>query len=648
MANHKDLHKLSAAGLLISLGIIYGDIGTSPLYVFKAIIGERQITSDLILGGLSCIFWTLTLQTTIKYVIITLRADNKGEGGIFSLYSLVKRRAKWLAIPAMIGGCALLADGIITPPITVSSAIEGLGLKYPGLPTVPIVIAIITTLFVIQQFGTSLVGKTFGPIMFIWFTMMGVLGLSYVVQYPGIIKALNPYYAVHLLSTSPDAFVILGAVFLCTTGAEALYSDLGHCGRENIRVSWIYVKSCLLLNYLGQGVWLWFRQGTTLNADMNENPFYQIMPDWFLIFGIAIATAAAVIASQALISGSFTLISEAVRLNLWPKVRINYPTNQKGQLYVPSMNWLLLTGCILVMLIFGESARMEAAYGLSITVAMLMTTILVAVFLKRMKIPVYIIALFVGVYCLIELTFLTGNMAKFLHGGWFSLMIGFILFSVMWAWSNARRIKNRYVKFVEIEDYYEIISELSEDESVPKYSSQLVYLTSANFKSEIESKIMYSILQKQPKRADVYWLVHVDVMDEPYTLEYKVDFLIPEKLIRIDFKLGFRVEQRINVLFRLVVEELVRKGEVNITSRYPSLNKHHIVGDFKFVVLEKVLSRSNKLKLMERIIMAYYFILKRLGLSEERGFGLDLSFVTVEKVPLIVSTTEEIRLHRIY
>ncbi len=647
MNKHKDIHKLSAAGLLISLGIIYGDIGTSPLYVFKAIIGDREITSDLILGGLSCIFWTLTLQTTIKYVIITLRADNKGEGGIFSLFSLVRRRARWLAIPAMIGGCALLADGIITPPITVSSAIEGLGLKYPGLPTVPIVVLIITTLFVIQQFGTSTVGKAFGPIMFLWFTMMGVLGFNYVLQYPGIVKALNPYYAIHLLSSSPDAFIILGAVFLCTTGAEALYSDLGHCGRDNIRISWIYVKTCLILNYLGQAVWLWQRQGLVLNTSAGENPFYTIMPEWFLIFGIAIATMAAVIASQALISGSFTLISEAVRLNLWPKVRIVYPSIQKGQLYVPSMNWLLLAGCISVMFIFGESARMEAAYGLSITVAMLMTTILVSVYLHRMKVPVYIIVLFAAIYCVIELTFFAGNMAKFMHGGWFTLLIGLILFSVMYAWAAARRIKNRYVKFVEIEDYYNVISELSDDATISKYASQLVYLTSANFKSEIESKIMYSILQKQPKRADVYWLVHVDVTDEPYTREYKVDFLVPGKLIRVDFRLGFRVEQRINLLFRMVVEELVRKGEVDITSRYPSLNKHKIVGDFKFVVLEKVLSRSNKLSFRDRSIMAYYFILKRFGLSEERGFGLDLSFVAVEQVPLIISTTEDISLTRV-
>ena len=639
MANHKDLNRLSTAGLLISLGIIYGDIGTSPLYVFKAIVGERTITTDLILGGLSCIFWTLTLQTTIKYVLITLRADNKGEGGIFSLFSLVRRKAKWLVFPAMIGGASLLADGMITPPITVSAAIEGLEIFYPGLPTVPIVMAIITLLFVIQQFGTSLVGRAFGPIMFVWFTTMAVLGLSFIVQFPEIFKAINPYYAYHIIVESPGALLIIGAVFLCTTGAEALYSDLGHCGRPNIQVSWVYVKSCLLLNYFGQGVWLWQHQGSGLNRELNENPFFLMMPEWFLVFGVGIATFAAVIASQAMISGSFTLISEAVRLNLWPKVKINYPSIQKGQLYVPSMNWILWVGCIIVILYFQESANMEGAYGLAITLTFMMTTILMSVFLLRKKFPVYIVAIFATVYGLLELTFFAGNLAKFVHGGWFTLLLASLMFSVMWAWSSARRIKNKYVKFVEISDYYPIISELSEDETVPKYASQLVYLTSANFKSEIESKILYSILQKQPKRADIYWLVHVDVMDEPYTREYSVDFLIPNKLIRIDFKLGFRVEQQINVLFRMVVEDLVKNREVDITSTYKSLNKYQIAGDFKFVVLEKVLSRSNKLPFLQAFIMDYYFILKRFALSEERGFGLDISFVNVERVPLMVSNT---------
>lgn len=645
MSKIKNLHKLSSAGLLISLGIIYGDIGTSPLYVFKAIVADRVITTDLILGGLSCIFWTLTLQTTIKYVIITLRADNKGEGGILSLFSLVKSRGKWLVLPAMIGGSALLADGMITPPITVSAAVEGLRQYYAAIPTIPIVIVIISVLFLIQQFGTFIVGKAFGPVMFIWFTMMAVLGSVYLVQFPEILKAISPYYAVAILIENPNALYILGAVFLCTTGAEALYSDLGHCGRANIRISWIYVKICLILNYFGQGVWLWQHQGSMLNAI--DNPFYKLMPEWFLIFGIGIATAAAIIASQAMISGSFTLISEAVRLNLWPKVKIVYPSNQKGQLYVPSINFILWIGCIIVVLIFRESANMEGAYGLAINLTFLMTTILVTVFLKRRKIPNYAIAIFVCFYGTIELGFLVANMAKFLHGGWFTLLLACLILSVMWAWSSARRIKNRFVKFVEIDAYYPIIKELSEDESVPKYASQLVYLTSANFNSEIESKIMYSILQKQPKRADVYWLVHVDVTDEPFTRQYEVDFLIPNKLIRIDFKLGFRIEQQINVLYRKVVEELVRNGEVDITSKYTSLNKHKIVGDFRFIVLEKVLSKSNVLSFIEKFTMDYYFILKKFSLSEERGFGLDISFVTVERVPLIVSSQDDSELTRI-
>jgi KUP system potassium uptake protein len=645
VSNSKNLHKLSAAGLLISLGIIYGDIGTSPLYVFKAIISDRIITSDLILGGLSCIFWTLTLQTTIKYVIITLRADNKGEGGILSLFSLVKKKGKWLVVPAMIGGSALLADGMITPPITVSAAIEGLRIFYKDIPTVPIVIAIISLLFLIQQFGTFIVGKAFGPIMFVWFTMMAVLGSFYLVQFPEILKAVSPYYAYALLSTNPSALFILGAVFLCTTGAEALYSDLGHCGRPNIRISWIYVKLCLLLNYFGQGVWLWQHQGSTLTP--GDNPFFSIMPEWFLIAGISIATAAAIIASQAMISGSFTLISEAVRLNLWPKVKINYPSNQKGQLYVPSINILLWIGCIIVVLVFRESQNMEGAYGLAINLTFLMTTILVAAFLHRKKFPNYLIVTFVVIYGLIELAFLVANMAKFLHGGWFTLLLASILLSVMWAWYSARKIKNRFVKFVEIDSYYPILTELSEDETVPKYASQLVYLTSSNFNSEIESKIMYSILQKQPKRADVYWFVHVDVTDEPFTRDYKVEALIPNKLIRIDIKLGFRVEQKINVLFRKVVEDLVKNGEVDITSKYKSLNKYKIIGDFRFVVLEKVLSKSNVLSFWDKFIMDYYFILKKFSLSEERGFGLDVSFVTVERVPLMISDQDTSELTRL-
>jgi KUP system potassium uptake protein len=648
VTSHKNLNTLSAGGLLVSLGIVYGDIGTSPLYTLKAIFnsavsGGQTVDVNLVLGALSCIIWTLTLQTTLKYVVITLRADNKGEGGIFSLYSLVRKKAKWLVIPAVIGGCALLADGIITPSITVTSAIEGLQLKFPNVSVIPIVLAIITLLFIIQQFGTDLVGKLFGPVMFLWFGTLGVLGFLYILQDISILKALNPYYAYDLLANNPMALLILGGVFLCTTGAEALYSDMGHCGRRNIRVSWIFVKVTLIFNYLGQGVWA-IHHG---NYDSSLNPFFEIVPEDYLLFMVALATCAAVIASQAMITGSFTLISEAVRLNLWPKVRINYPSNQKGQIYVPSINWILWAGCIGIVLIFRSSGAMEGAYGLAINLTFLATTILVAFYMKRKKIPMYAIVIFLIIYLLLELTFLVGNMAKFFHGGWVTVLIGSFLFTVMWSWYVARKIKNRFVKYVEIEDYYQIISELSSDESVPKYSSQLVYLTSANFKTEIESKIIYSIIQKEPKRADVYWLVHVDVVDEPYTRDYKVEFLIPGKLIRIDFKLGFRVEQRVNLLYRKVIEDLVKNGEVDITSQYKSLNKHKIAGDFRFVLLEKHLSKFSKLSFYERSIMDYYFILKKLSLSEERSFGLDSSYVDVEKVPLIFVTPDDIELNRL-
>jgi len=650
VSNHKNVNALTAGGVLISLGIVFGDIGTSPLYTLNAIFttilgGKQDINPTNVLGVLSCIIWTLTLQTTIKYVIITLRADNKGEGGIFSLFSLVRKKAKWLVVPAVIGGCALLADGIITPSITVTSAIEGLTSKF-DVPVIPIVITILTILFIIQQFGTNMVGKLFGPVMFVWFAVLGVLGVSFVIKDLSILKAFNPYYAIHLLVTNKLAFLILGGVFLCTTGAEALYSDLGHCGRNNIRISWVYVKLTLILNYLGQGVWILQNSGSYVPG-AKMNPFFQIVPDQFQIPMVILATMAAVIASQALISGSFTLIAEAVRLNLWPKIKIVYPSVSKGQLYVPSINWMLWIGCCGIVFLFRKAERMDAAYGLSITIAMLMTTILVSFYLRSRRFPRYLIALFFFTYVIIEGTFLISNLTKFLHGGWVTVLIGSFLFTVMWSWFVARKIKNRFVKYVEIEDYYEILTELSSDESVPKYSSQLVYLTSANFKTEIESKIIYSIIQKEPKRADVYWLVHVDVMDEPYTLDYKVEFLIPGKLIRIDFRLGFRIEQRVNLLYRKVVEELVKNGEIDITSQYTSLNKHKIAGDFRFVLLEKHLSKFTKLSFYERQIMDYYFILKKLSLSEERSFGLDSSYVDVEKVPLIFVTPDDIELHRL-
>ncbi|GGG94600.1 putative potassium transport system protein kup [Parapedobacter pyrenivorans] len=629
-------HPLTAAGLLIALGIIYGDIGTSPLYVFKAIIGQDSINPELVYGGLSCIFWTLTLQTTIKYVIITLRADNKGEGGILSLFSLVRKRGKWIVFPAMLGGAALLADGMITPAITISSAIEGLDIFYPQLQTVPIVLVIVVALFSLQRFGTAVVGRLFGPVMLIWFSMLAILGLAHLLGNPAVLMAISPHYAVQTIASHPNSLLIIGAVFLCTTGAEALYSDLGHCGLKNIRISWIFVKACLLCNYFGQGAWLLEHDGALLSG---SNPFYMVMPKWFIPYGISVATLAAVIASQAMISGAFTLVSEAVRLNLWPKVRIVHPNLLKGQLYVPSANWILLIGCIIVILVFRESAKMEAAYGLAINISFIVTTVLMTVFLLQKRVPKIFAFSFLVVYLAIELTFFVGNVSKFTHGGWLTLLITAIIFSLMLCWWWARKIKNRHTRFVDIGKYTAIISEIGKDKSIPLYSSQLVYLTSANFDFEIEESIIYSIVKKKPKRADVYWLVHVDVTDSPYTGEYEITQLIPGRLIRIDFRLGFRDEQRISVLFREVVENLVANGEVDIKSNFDTLRKHGIDGDFRFIVLERILSNSSEFNFAERIVLDIYSALKVFSLSEERGFGLDSSFVTIERVPLMVPSS---------
>ncbi|HEV8273037.1 MAG TPA: KUP/HAK/KT family potassium transporter [Chitinophagaceae bacterium] len=643
-------NRVTLAGLLVAIGIIYGDIGTSPLYVFGAIIKGKIISEELILGGLSCIIWTLTLQTTIKYVILTLRADNNGEGGMFSLFALVRRHGKWAVIPAMMGGAAVLSEGIITPPISVTSAIEGLKqitlFNNIGQWTiVGIVLVILVILFFLQQFGTSTIGRFFGPVMLVWFTMLAFLGLSHILDDIRVLKAFNPYYAINLLTQYPRGFWILGAVFLCTTGAEALYSDLGHCGRGNIRMSWIFVKSCLILNYLGQGAWLLNHVGSSV--DPNINPFYALMPDGFRLIGIIIATAATIVASQALISGSFTLISEAMRLNLWSKLKINYPTEEKGQLFIPAVNMLLFLGCCGVVLYFQKAQNMEAAYGLTINFGMLMNTTLFSYYLFTQRAPRQWIVLYLIVYLTVELSFLAANLNKFTHGGYVSFMIGGVLFITMYIWYRARKIKNRYVEFVRLEHYIPKIQELSNDRSVPKYATHLVYMTSANNPKEIEHKVIYSILNKKPKRADIYWLVHVDTLDDPYTSEYKVDHIIPNDIIRIEFRLGFRVQPRINLMFRKVVEDLVANKEVNIYSRYESLERSNTVGDFQFIVMEKYLSQDNELPFWERVVMKFYFWLKEISLSEEKGFGLDLSTVTVEKFPLIVAPVSTVKLKRV-
>ncbi|MEQ1745312.1 MAG: KUP/HAK/KT family potassium transporter [Saprospiraceae bacterium] len=645
-----DHHRLTLAGLIITLGIIYGDIGTSPLYVMRAIVGTAAVNRETILGAVSLVFWTLTIQTTFKYVMLVLQADNKGEGGIFSMYTLVRRRRKWLLYPAMIGGAAVLSEGMITPPISVSSAIEGIEsipqLHGMHIPIVGITIGIITLLFIFQQFGTAAVGRFFGPVMLVWFSMLGLLGGLEMAGHLSVLQAASPVYAINLILHHPNALVLMGAVFLCTTGAEALYADLGHCGKQNIRISWIFVKTCLLLNYFGQAAWCLKFEGSPLPAGA-ANPFYGIMPEWFLPIGIVIATLAAIIASQAMISGSFTLVSEAIRLGLMPKLTVIFPSNLKGQLYVPAVNALLWAGCVFVTIFFQESARMEAAYGLSVTITMLMSTMLMSNFLIMQRVRSVWIWMFLVWYLCFEGAFFSANLLKFMDGGFITIVIASFLFVLMYVWVSAKKIKKRFVQNTKIKDYMDQIIMLSNDESVPKYATNLVFLSSAKSPEKVEEKILYSILQTQPKRADVYWFVHIEVTDEPYTMEYKVKILAPDDAYKVTFRLGFRVEQRMNLFLRKVVEDLLENDELHNESRYHVSRADMPTGDFKFIIMSEFLSHENDLPVPEQIIMGTYLTVKSITASPQNWFGLDSDSVVIEKVPLVLRPVKDFRLRRV-
>lgn len=639
-------HPLSAAGILISLGIIYGDIGTSPLYVFKAIIGTRIISEELVLGGVSCVFWTLTLITTFKYVYLALNADNKGEGGIFALYALVRRyKATWVIFPAIIGCATLIADGFITPSISISSAVEGLKIVYPHIPTVPIVIVILGLLFFFQQFGTNILGKAFGPIMMIWFFIIGGLGLMKLIPHPEVLRAINPVYAWNLLVNYPEGFWLLGEVFLCTTGAEALYSDLGHCGKPNIRVGWIFVSITLLLNYFGQAAWLLSHEGTTLNGSI---PFYSLVPNNFPVFivSIVVATMAAIIASQAVISGTFTLVNEAMKLKLWPITRVRYPSQIKGQVYIPAINWILMIGTILVVYIFKESSAMEGAYGLAIILNMMMTTTLLVFYFSTAKHSRIRTAGIAFLFFTFETLFLISNFHKFEQGGWFTYTIAFIFFAMMFVLLKARTIRERHTEFVDLKHYVPMLQDLQADASIPKDATHLVYMAMANSKRYIDSNIIYSIFKKRPKRADVYWFIHVDTVDSPYTSKYSVDTIIPKKCFFVRIKLGFKANHRVNLLFNKILRDLAETSEVDLLSHYDSLNKHSMPADFKFIMLHSLASVDSEVSSFDNLMIQGYRYIKKHSLSTEEMYGLELANVEVENVPIMIGPPAKVRIKR--
>lgn len=639
-SRHFDLKKLSWLGSLVALGVVFGDLGTSPLYVMKAIVNAgkqsgiiSQNPEEYIEGALSCIIWTLTLQTTVKYVIIALRADNKGEGGILSLYSLVKRfKKKWLYIIAIIGASALIADSVITPSITVISAIEGLELVTHKPPVVPITLVILVILFVVQQFGTSSIGKFFGPVMVLWFLIIGGCGFYHLLDYPAIIKAFNPVYAIKLIYNSPNAIVILGAVFLCATGAEALYSDLGHCGIKNIRASWIFVKIMLIFNYLGQGAWLLNNYHEVFRG---VNPIFGIMPDWFILPGVIIATAAAIIASQSVITGAFTMFSEAMSLNLWPNQEIEYPAGIKGQMYIPRINWGMLLLCFIVVLSFRESGKMEAAYGLSITITMLMTTILLLFWFRKNRANKMWIGLFVLVYMLIEGGFLSANIMKFADGGWMSILLAGFVGICMYAWFNGRMIKTKFVKFVKLEKYVSTIKDMKLDETIPKYATNLAFFSRAKRDDEVESKIIYSIIRSQPKRADHYFILTIVNQEDPYTFEYRTEEILPGTIYKISFLLGFKRDRRINDYFQQILTEMMEEGIIPSRSPHPSLRTHNIPPDLKFVIIDNVYINDILLTIREKIILNIYNFVKKLGSNDFVAYGVASHNVVVESAPLL-------------
>ena len=645
-----DKKKLTFLGVIITIGIIFGDIGTSVLYVMKSFVknSDGALNEMLILGFVSLIFWVMTLQTTTKYVLIALRADNHGEGGVFSLFALIKNKTrKSVVFLAMLGGATLLADGIITPAITVTSAVEGLHDIFPKLETDDVIIMVLLIfifIFSFQRFGTKKIGSLFGPIMSLWFLSLLFWGSRQILANPTILKAINPYYAYNLLVTQPGIFVLLGAVFLCVSGAEDLYVDLGHCGRKNVRMAWTLVKICLVANYFGQAAYL-----LSDKFDASKNPFFAIVPDEFLVLQVLLATLAAIIASQSLITGSFTLISEAIKLNLFPKLIIKYPTELKGQVYVATVNIILFICSSSVVLFFRTSSNMEAAYGLSISITMFVTTILLSIYLykiKNNKVASIIFLLFFGAE---ELLFLFANSLKFVNGGYITVIIALFIFTIMFIWHKGTEIKERESQYLTVDNYKKQLLQLSSDKSIPKYATNLVYLTGAKREEDVDYAVLYSILNKQPKRANVYFFVHINVLDKPYKREYKVTKYSDKKIFKITFNLGFREHQRINMFMHQVIADLLKNKELDLQpTKYNLKGKVETVGDFRFVLINEVLGNNNGLSSFDTFIMSLRLKLKRITVTPEKWFGLDTSVTTKESVPLNVVQTKVKKLQRVY
>ena len=646
---------ISFAMFLVTIGIVYGDIGTSPMYVMKSILegngGIGQVQEPIIIGSLSLVIWTITLLTTIKYVLIAMKADNHGEGGIFSLYTLVKGHGRWLIVPAMLGGAALLADGLLTPAVTVTTAVEGLRsinimnqfLGETEWKVVFITLIIISALFLVQRAGTSTIGKAFGPVMVVWFSFLGINGLLHIFSFPMVLKAFNPLYAVQVLISplNKQGFMILGSVFLATTGAEALYSDMGHVGKENIFFSWPFVKISLILNYLGQGAWIIRSIGSDALLHVEDlNPFFQMLPEFLRPFAVILGALAAIIASQALITGSYTLVSEAIQLDMLPHLEIRYPSDTKGQLYIGTVNMILWIGCSMVVLYFRSGTRMESAYGLAITVTMLMTTLLISVYLRKLRGQGILSWVVLIVFGSIETVFFVSSLGKFFHGGYVTVILTLLLLSLELVWYRGTTLEQKYKTVLNIKDYIPLLKELRSDDSIPYLADNLVYLDNSRSFKTIDRDILYSILDKDPKRAKAYWFVNVHVLNKPDEKYYEVETYGTDFIYRIHLNLGFRCRPRVNVYLRQIVEDLSKNGKLPNQNKKYSIYGPSDTGTFRFCAIHKSVSTMTELSSADERILHIKYAIRGIAGSKVRWYGLDTSVLITEHVPLIIRQTD--------
>lgn len=663
-AAHSPEIPISIGAMLVTLGVVYGDIGTSPMYVTKALLsgngGIMSVTEEFILGALSLVIWTVTLLTTVKYVLISLRADNHGEGGIFALYSIVRRGAKWLIVPAMLGGSALLADGVLTPAVTITTAIEGLRtipevhaiMGNNQINVVIITLVIVCVLFLVQRAGTSKIGRAFGPVMTFWFLFLAVSGLINIMGNPVVIKAFNPIRGISFLFSPNNhaGIMILGSCFLATTGAEALYSDMGHVGRGNIYATWPFVKVCLILSYLGQGAWLLANAGNKeLLAISDLNPFFQMLPDVVRPFGVVLSTCAAIIASQALITGAFSLVSEASRLDLMPHMQVFYPAETKGQLYIPMVNYVMWIGCVIVVLLFQSSAHMEAAYGLAITITMICTTILLFFYLHKIRKVKFFPWVFVVFFAALEGFFFASSLTKFFHGGYFTILLAALIMSIMVSWYNGSTVERRQATLLPVRDYLDQLDRLRHDSTYDKLCDNLVYLTNNSRTDYLDRDILYSIFDKHPKRASAYWFLNVEVTDEPRTFAYSVENLGTDYFFRVHLYLGYKVNQRVNAYLRQIVSDLSASGELPPQkSDYSVYKTPGPIGSFRFCMIYKTLAPESDVDSGERSAIALKYAIRRHAGSPVQWYGLENSNVIYEYVPLFTKFKTVGRLTRIY